>query len=77
MEKIKKQEHNLHFAFIDFRMAFDCANRYLLFSILERLGRPAKLSQEIKKIYTNVYARRLIQGEMSEYINYNSSVKQG
>ena len=77
MEKSKKQEHNLPLAFIDFRMAFDCANRDLLFSILERLGRPAKLSHEIKKIYSNVYARRLIHGEMSEYINYNSSVKQG
>ena len=77
MEKSREQEDNLHIAFTDFTKAFDCVNRELLFAILEKLGCPAELSRVIKKLYTNVHARLIIDGELSEPIKYNSGFKQG
>ena len=77
MEKSREQEQNLHIAFIDFTKAFNCVNRELLFTILEKLGCPAKFCRVIKKLYTNVHARLIIDGELSEPIKYNSGVKQG
>ena len=52
MEKSREQEHNLHI------------NRELLLAILEKLGCPAKLSRVIKKLYTNVHARLITDGEL-------------
>ena len=77
MEKSREQKQNLHNALIDFTKAFDCVNRELLFAILEKLGCPAKLSRVIKKLNTNVHARLIIDGELSEPIKGNSGVKQG
>ena len=77
MEKSREQEKNLHIAFIDFTKDFDCVNQELLFEFLEKLGCPAKFSRVIKKLYTNVHARLIIDGELSEPIKYNSGVKQG
>ena len=73
----KSREQNLHNAFIDFTKTFDSVNRELLFAILEKLGCPAKLSRVIKKLNTNVHARLIIDGELSEPIKCNSGVKQG
>ena len=77
MEKSREQEQNLHIAFVDFTKAFDCANNELLFAILEKLGCPAKLSRVVKKLYTNVHPRLIIDEELSEPIKYESGVKQG
>ena len=70
MEKSREQEHTLHIAFIDFTKASDCVNRELLFANLEKLGCPAKLSRVVKKLYTNVHARLIIDEELSEPIKY-------
>ena len=77
MEKSREQRQNLHIAFIDFTKAFDCVNRDLLFTILQKLGCPSKLTRVIKALHTNVQARLIIDGELSEPIRYNSGVKQG
>ena len=77
MEKCREQRCNLHIAFIDFTKAFDCVNRELLYAILQKLGCPEKFVRIIKKLYSDVHARLLINGELSDSINYNSGVKQG
>ena len=77
MEKSREQHRNLYIAFIDFTKAFDTVNRQLLFSILEKIGCPPKLTNLIKLLYTNVKARLIVDGELSKLFKYNSGVKQG
>lgn len=77
MEKSREQWRNLYIAFVDFTKAFDTVNRELLFNILGKLGCPAKFIRIIKKLYTNVQARLIIDGELTKAFEYNSGVKQG
>lgn len=77
MEKAREQRRNMYIVFVDFTKAFDTVNRSLLFQILEKLGCPPKFVRVIKKLYTNVHARLIVNGELTEPIEYNSGVKQG
>ena len=65
MEKSKEQQRNMYIAFVDFTKAFDTVNRDLLYGILGRLGCPAKFLRIIKKLYTNVHARLVVDGELT------------
>ena len=51
-------------------------NLDLLYGIIGRLGCPAKFVRIIKKLYTNVHARLVVDGEFSSPFEYNSGVKQ-
>ena len=64
-------------AFVDFVKAFDTVNRELLFIILRKLGCPPKFIRIIKKLYTDVHARLIVDGELTQSLEYNSGVKQG
>ena len=64
-------------AFIDFVKAFDTVNRELLFITLRKLGYPPKFIRIIKKLYTDVHARLIVDGELTQSLEYNSGVKQG
>ena len=77
IEKCREQHCNLHIALINFTKAFDCVNRDLLFAILRKLGCPEKFVRIIKNLYSNVHAMLIINGALSDPINYNSGVKQG
>ena len=77
MEKSREQRRNMYIAFVDFSKAFDTVNRNLLYRILGRLGCPAKFVKIIKKLYTNVHARLVVDGELTSPFEYNSGVKQG
>ena len=77
MEKSREQRRNMYIAFVDFTKAFDTVNRDLLYAILVRLGCPAKLVRIIKKLYTNVHARLVVDDELTSPFEYNSGVKQG
>lgn len=77
MEKSREQRRNMYIAFVDFTKALDTVNRDLLYSILGRLGCPAKFVRIIKKLYTNVHARLVVDGELTNPFEYNSGVKQG
>lgn len=77
MEKSREQQCHLYIAFIDFTKAFDTVDRQLLFAILEKIGCPPKLIKLIQMLYTNVNARLIIDGELSNFFKYNSGVKQG
>ena len=67
----------LYIAFMDFVKAFDTVNRELLFIILRKLGCPPKFIRIIKKLYTDVHARLIVDGELTQSLEYNSGVKQG
>ena len=76
MEKSREQRKNL-LAFVDFVKAFDRVNRDLLFIIFDKLGCPLKFIRIIRKLYTDVSARLIVDGELTQSFQYNSRVKQG
>ena len=55
----------MYIAFVDFTKAFDTVNRDILYGILGRLGCLAKFVRIIKKLYTNVYARLVVDSELT------------
>ena len=77
MEKTREQRRSLYIAFVDFTKAFDTVNRELLFIILGKLGCPPKFVRIIKKLHTEVKARVIVDGDLTQYFEYNSGVKQG
>ena len=77
MEKSREQRRNMYIAFVDFKKAFDTVNRDLLYKLLGRFGCPPKFIRMIKKLYSNVHARLIVGGELTDPFEYNSGVKQG
>ena len=77
MEKPREQRKNLYIALVDFVKAFDRGNRDLLFIILGKLGCPSKFIRIIRKLYTDVSARLIVNGELTQSFQYNSGVKHG
>lgn len=67
----------LYIAFMDFVKAFDTVNRELLFIILRKLGCPLEFIRIIKKLYTDVHGRLIVDGELAQSLEYNSGVNQG
>lgn len=67
----------MHIPFIDFTQAFDCVNLEPLFPILKKHDCPTKFIRIIKKLYSDMHARMIIDGELSKRIEYNCHVKQG
>ena len=77
MEKSREQCRDLYIVFIDFTKAFDTVNRPLLFKLLSKIGCPANLLTTIKLLYSEVKARLVIEGELSNPFKYDCGVKQG
>ena len=77
MEKSREQSRNLYIVFIDFTKAFDTVNRPLLFKLLSKIGCPPNLLKTIQLLYSEVKARLVIEGELSNPFNYDCGVKQG
>ena len=77
MEKTKEQRQNLYMVFVDFTKAFDTVNREFLFKILGKLGCPPKFIRLIESLYSQVHARLIVDGVLTEPFEYNSGVKQG
>ena len=75
MGKKPEQRRNPYIAFVNYSKAFDMVNRKLLFSILGKMGCPPKLIRIIKKLYTDVNARLIVDGELTQAFEYNSGVK--
>ena len=78
MEKSREQQRNMYIAFVDFTKAFDTVNRDLLYKHLAKFGCPPKFIRMIKKLYSNVHARLIVDGELTDpFENNTSGVKQG
>ena len=77
MEKTKEQRQNLYIVFVDFTKAFDTVNREFLFKILGKLGCPPKFTRLIHSLYSQVHARLIVDGILTEPFEYNSGAKQG
>lgn len=74
-----KTESNVqvYIAFVDFTKVFDTVNHELFFIILGKFGCLPKFIRLIRKLYTDVHARLIIDGELTLSFEYNSGVKQG
>ena len=77
MEKAKEQRRSLYIAIVDFTKAFDTVNRELLFIFLGKLGCPPKFVWIIQKLHTEVKSRPIVDGDLIQYFEYESGVKQG
>ena len=66
MEKTREQRRCLYMAFVDFVKVFHTVNCKLLFIILHKLGCPPKFIRIIKKLYTDVHARLIVDGELTQ-----------
>ena len=77
MEKTREQRQNMYIVFVDFTKAFDTVNRDFLFKILGKLGCPPKFIRLFQSLYSEVNARLIVDGVLTEPFEYNSGVKQG
>jgi hypothetical protein len=80
MAFVQKQfslNRKLYVAFIDFEKAFDSINRAILWPILLKSGVRGKLLKCIMSMYDCVKARIRCGGNMTDYIQCTSGVKQG
>lgn len=77
MEKTKEQRQHMYIVFVDFTKAFDTVNREFLFKILGKIGCPPKFVRLIQSLYTQVNARLVVDGALTEPFEYRSGVKQG
>eukprot|EP00795_Rhopilema_esculentum_P010044 gene10044-biopygen12706 len=77
MEKAREQRQNMYIVFVDFTKAFDTVNRDFLFQILGKLGCPPEFIRLIQSLYSEVNARLIVDGVLTEPFEYNSGVKQG
>ena len=77
MEKTSEQRQHMYIVFVDFIKSFDTVNREFLFKILGKLGCPPKFIRLVEALYTQVNARLLVDGVLTEPFQCNSGVKQG
>ena len=73
-----QREGRLYVCFIDFKKAFDCIERKLLWKKLYNLSVSAKIVKVLKSLYKNVTVRMKVnEWEVSESINIKKGVRQG
>ena len=64
-------------AFIDFKKAYDCINRDILWDRLSRIGVSGKLFGAVKSLYSSVSACVRVNNFTTELFNVNRGVRQG
>jgi len=77
MIKMREYQRNMYIAFANLTKAFDTVNREFLYFILGKLECPPKFIKLVKKLYSNVHACLIVDGELTKSFAYNSKVKQG
>ena len=77
IESRKLRKLSTFCAFIDFKKAYDMVNRSLLFAKLESLGISSKMLKALYAIYSNVQSCVKINGQLTEWFDVTSSLKQG
>ena len=77
MQKSRGQRRCQYIAFVDFVKAFDTIDPNLFCIILGTLSCFPKLKTIIKKLCADVHARLVVDGKLTQCIEYNSRVKQG
>lgn len=76
-EKCIEQRMGLYAVFIDLTKAFDTVNREALWTILSKLGCPAKFTTLIQLFHEDMTGQVLSNGEYTDSFNISNGVKQG
>ena len=77
IESRKKRKLSTFCAFIDFRKAYDCINRDLLWEKLESVGINGKLFNAIKSLYTSVTSCVRLNNLTTEWFDVKCGLRQG
>ncbi|XP_071153088.1 uncharacterized protein [Mytilus edulis] len=77
IETRKKCKLSNFVSVIDFKKAYDSIDRVLLFNKLGKLGVSTKFMYALKAIYSNVECSVRLNGNMTEWFNVNTGLKQG
>ena len=64
-------------AYVDFRIAFDSANRQPLWLLLKTKGVPQKLTDLLEDLYTNTVSCVRVDGQVSDWFSISAGVRQG
>ena len=73
----KRRKLSTFAVFVDFKKAYDTVTRSLLFRDLNDLGISTKFLNTINTIYSQVECAIKLNGNMTEWFNVNSGLKQG
>ena len=76
MKPAKLRNLSTFAVFVDFKKAYDTVNRSLLFRDLNDLGIRNFFGNTIKTIYSQVECAIELNGNMTEWFNVNSGLKQ-
>jgi sorting nexin-29 len=77
IETRKRRKLSTFAVFVDFKKAYDTVNKSLLFRDLNDLGISTKFLNTINTIYSQVECAIKLNGNMTEWFNVNSGLKQG
>lgn len=77
IERFRSHKKPLHAAFIDFRKAYDCVNRALLWKCLASLGIHGRILDSLMEMYAQVSMCVRVGGVLSECFPSELGVKQG
>lgn len=77
IEKYKAAKKPVYAAFIDFRKAYDCVDRALLWRCLRSLGLHGRILESLIEMYTDVKICVRVGGKLSESFRSDVGVKQG
>ena len=77
IETRKFNKQHTFAAFIDFRKAYDCINRKLLFNKLNKLGLDGNILNALKSLYDGVQCCVRVNGLKTEWFPVDCGLKQG
>ena len=73
----KKRKFSTFCAFVDFRKAYDCINRDLLWGKLEEIGIASKLLGAVKALYVSVSSCVRINNLTTDWFDVTCGLRQG
>ena len=77
IDAYRAQSRSVYVAFVDFRKAYDCINRDILWSCLKHMGVTESALSLIRSMYDCVAFRIRIQGALGPIFYSSIGVKQG
>ena len=77
MEKARKFQKNIQFCFIDYAIAFDCADHNKLWKILHEMGIPDHLTCLLRNLYAGQEATVRTGHGTTDWVQIGKGVRQG
>src|SRR5262249_26129974 len=77
LEKCKEYNAEIHQLFVDFKAAYDSANRRKLWRVMEEFGIPNKLISLVKLTLKGANGRVRIRNKLSDAFDIKEGLRQG